>query len=122
MSVFLIFLLILLIGILYLKSENRNMTYVISDIDDKMYMVRNEYDKQQAANLLGIINKNINDVTTYMYNNKSESYNKYRPYILRLETRLSNIIIRESSENSQYTSYTVNKGEHIIFCIRSKFL
>jgi predicted metal-dependent hydrolase len=34
----------------------------------------------------------------------------------------NNIIIRESSEKSQYTSYTVNKGEQIIFCIRSKLI
>ena len=122
MSIFLIFLLILLIGILYLKSENMNMIYVMSDVDGKMYMVRNVNDKHQASNLLGNINKNIHDITDYMYNNKHESYNKYKPYILRLKTRINNIIIRESSENSQYTSYTVNKGEQIIFCIRSKLI
>ena len=99
-----------------------NMIYVMSDVDGKMYMVRNVNDKHQASNLLGNINKNIHDITDYMYNNKHESYNKYKPYILRLKTRINNIIIRESSENSQYTSYTVNKGEQIIFCIRSKLI
>ena len=127
MTTFLIVILLLvLIFILYFRSENRNMTYVISDIDNKMYMVRNKNDKQQASNLLATINKNIKSISDYMYNNlnvtKNDNYSKFKPYILRLKTGINNIIIRESSENSQYTSYTVNKGEQIIFCIRSKLI
>lgn len=127
MLLFLIFiLLIILIIILYYKSDNRNMVYVMSDIDNKLYMVRDKNDKHQASNLLGIINQNINNISEYMYNNlnngKKDKYKKYKPYILRLKTGIKNIIIRESNENSVYTSYTVNKGEQIIFCIRSKLI
>ena len=29
-------------------------------------------------------------------------------------------IVLESSEDSVYTSYSVNKGEEIVFCLRSR--
>ena len=98
----------------------------MSDIDNNMYMVRDKNDSQQAANLLGRINNNIHNISDYMYNkvnnDKNKRYDKYKPYILRLKTGIHDIIIRESAENSQYTSYTVNKGEQIIFCLRSKLI
>ena len=37
------------------------MVYVMSYVDNKLYMVRNNDDKQYASNLLGNINKNINE-------------------------------------------------------------
>lgn len=115
---------LLLLFIIYLKSPNKNMTYVVSDIDNKKYMVREKNDKQQAANLLGTINKNIIEISEHMYSemDTNKNYNIYKPYILRLKNGINGIIIRESSEKSQYTSYTVNKGEEIIFCIRSKII
>lgn len=130
MSLFVIFVILLIfIIILYLRTDDRNMIYAISDIDNKLYMVRNTDDKQHAVNLLGNINKNINDISEYMNynlnnpnNNKKEIYNEFKPYILRLKNRIKDIIIKESSEKSLYTSYTVNKGEQIIFCIRSKLI
>lgn len=123
MSLLVLFLiLIVLISILYTKYENdKNMVYIVSDVDNRMYMVRNTYDKQRASNVLAIVNKNICYLAKYMYNNKNE-YKEYEEYITRLKDRTDDIIIRESSENSQYTSYTMNKGEQIIFCIRSKLI
>lgn len=130
MKLYVIFIILLVfIVILYLRAGDRNMIYVISDVDNKLYMVRNNNDKQQAANLLGTINKNINNISEYMYNNldntnnsKKQLYNEFKPYILRLKYGIEGIIIKESSEDSKYTSYTINKGEQIIFCIRSKLV
>src|SRR5438445_471854 len=44
----------------------------------------------------------------------------YNIYIEQLKERMSNVIISESSENNGYTSYSINKGEQIVFCLRSK--
>jgi hypothetical protein len=105
------------------------MTYVISDIDNKQYMVRDQKDKKQAANILARLKENIHGITKYM-NAKLEDpkvantprYKEFKPYILQLKEKIKDVVIKESSSNTVYTSYTVNKGEQIIFCIRSKSL
>jgi hypothetical protein len=105
------------------------MTYVRSDIDNQLYMVRNQKDKQKAANLLARLKKNIYDITDYMYSKIQDAktaslprYQEFKPYIIQLKNKIKNVVVMESSSNSVYTSYTVNKGEQIIFCIRSKSL
>jgi predicted metal-dependent hydrolase len=37
-----------------------------------------------------------------------------------IQKRLPKSIIKESSANSEYTSYSINKGEELVFCLRSK--
>ena len=49
-----------------------------------------------------------------------EEYSEYREYIEQLVRKIGDININESSEDSMYTSYSVNKGEQIVFCLRSK--
>jgi hypothetical protein len=103
------------------------MTYVNSDVDNNVYMVRNQKDKKLAANFLARLRANIYAITDYL-NNKIENkefanlqrYQEFRPYIIQLKEKIKNVIIRESASDSTYTSYTINKGEQIIFCIRSK--
>lgn len=120
-------LLITLLLILYNNIQNKGMTYVKSDIDNNMYMVRDVKDKKKAANLLALVKKNIYAITNYM-NNKLDNpklaskkrYIEFKPYIKQLYEKIQNVVIKESSSNSIHTSYTVNKGEQIIFCIRSK--
>jgi predicted metal-dependent hydrolase len=94
------------------------MTYVRSDVDGEYYLVRDVRDKHYAANLLARIKRNIYDVTDYVYQNK-EKYPNMIPYIEQLNSRIANVIIHESSINSKYTSYSVNKGEQLIFCVRT---
>jgi hypothetical protein len=124
-----IFLLIIVIivFIVCLNLWNHEMVYVVSDIDNETYMVRDKKDKKQASNILATIKKNIYKITDYMVekvNNKPTAeqprYIKFRPYIHQLESKIKNVIIKESSENSVYTSYSINKGEEIVFCIRTK--
>jgi hypothetical protein len=112
---------------MYYDVGKRDMVFVISDLDKDSYMVRNLKDKQQAANILARLKSNIYAITNYM-NKKLENpkfanlprYLEFKPYILQLKTKINGVTIKESSANTVYTSYTVNKGEQIIFCIRSK--
>ena len=120
--------LITIVCIIFYNKLNNEMIYVRSDIDNELYLVRNTKDKQKAANLLARINANIRAITIYM-NDKLENqkpltdrYAEFSPYILQLKDKIKNVIVKESASNSIYTSYTVNKGEQIIFCIRSKAL
>lgn len=124
-------LIIVLIVVVYFYNNSGDygwhagMVYVKSDIDGKSYLVRNNNDKMKAANILATVRNNIFAVTNYMNNgllNPDERYKKNKPYITQLNEKIQNVVIRESSDNSVYTSYTVNKGETIVFCIRSKLI
>lgn len=123
----LILTLITIMIIVYYDVGQRDMTYVRADFDNNMYMVRNEKDKMAAANFLAKLTSNIYAITNYMMKKIEDPktanlprYIEFKPYILQLNEKIKNVVIRESSANSVYTSYTVNKGEQIIFCIRSK--
>lgn len=118
----LIFLIILVatIIILYLLYQKyHNMTYVKSDIDDEFYLVRDVPDKISGANLLAQIKKNILIIDNHLTTNKS-NYSTHTAHIEQLHNRIANVIITESSSDSSYTSYSVNKGEQIVFCLRSR--
>ena len=110
---------ILVIIFLYLKREYNDITYVKSDIDDQLYLVRNLPDKQQSANLLATIKKNMFKLVNYLNENK-DKFKDFIPYIEQLNNNIKNVSLMESSENSIYTSYSVNKGEEIVFCLRSR--
>ena len=120
-SEFLIIIILIISIILFLNSGPNDVVYVKSDIDDKLYMVRDIEDKQQAANLLARIKQNIDQITKYL-NNNIKNYPKYKKYIKQLDRNIKLVIINESDPYSTYTSYTVNKGEELVFCIRSKYV
>lgn len=99
------------------------MTYVKSNIDSQYYLVRNEPDKQEASNTLAKIRQNILFLADDMYENRNKPENiEYEPYITRLYERVRDIVIVESTKDSKYTSYSINKGEQIVFCLRKKVL
>ena len=52
---------------------------------------------------------------------KDDKDNKYYEYLRMIQKKLPNSVIKESSANSEYTSYSINKGEELVFCLRSKY-
>lgn len=115
-----ILIMIILIILLYLvKKERENMIYVKSDIDGEEYLVRDEEDKKHAANMLSRMKQNLYKLTDYLYENR-EKYKDKKQYIERLNKKMRKIVIIESTKDSIYTSYSINKGEQIVFCIRSR--
>ena len=100
------------------KSE---VTYIESYLDKKNYLVRNEKDKYEAANLLANIMNRIHKLRNYLIEN-IDSYNEFKPYINRLKNNLKpgHTQVYETEPGSEYTSYSVNKGEELVFCLRSK--
>jgi len=116
-----IIMIIFIFVVFYFKYSKKNMTYVKSDIDNQYYLVRNVSDKQQASNTLAKLKQNILYLSDYIYQHINDDSNKdYKEYIERLHDRAKNIVIIESTEDSIYTSYSVNKGEEIVFCLRSR--
>ncbi len=115
-----IFFIIIIIAYFFFKPNIKNVIYVKSDIDDELYLVRDLPDKKQAANILARIKQNINSINLFLYNNKKTKYKEYEPYIDQLHERIQNVIIMENDGDYKYTSYSVNKGEQLIFCLRSR--
>ncbi len=111
----LILIILILSVFLHYESKYAELTYVTSTIDKKQYLVRNREDRQEAANLLAIITDNLSRIVEYLAKN-----NKSDPKVKRLIRNYRPNKISESLPNTNYTSYSVNKGEKIVFCIRSK--
>lgn len=101
--------------------SNDNRMYVRSTLDGKKYMVRNEPDGSSlnASNMLAKINLNFIKLITYLEKNKKD-YDGYTEYIDRLIINKNNFILSENTKGSESTSYSINKGEELVFCIRSK--
>jgi hypothetical protein len=114
-------ILIIVVCIIYYQSSTHDMVYIESDIDGKKYLVRDLPDKKVAVNILAKIKTNIHKLANLLYNNKN-NHKDYKEYINKLYNGIQNSVIEESAENAVYTSYSVNKGEEIVFCLRSKLL
>ena len=122
-SLFIIFLISVLIIFKYLFY---NQVCYVKTFDNQKFLVRNLSDKQQAADMLFTIRKQLllltNTIVSEMENNKDHKYaDKYYGYCKTVQNRLPHSVIKESSHKSHYTSYTTNKGEEIVFCLRSKY-
>ena len=115
------FILLLIITILYTYLENKSLEvqYFRSTIDGKEYLVRRGNNMLEAANMLANLNIKMTLLINSLYENK-EKYPDYREAIKRLKQNYNGDAISESSESNQYTSYTINKGEKMVFCLRSK--
>jgi predicted metal-dependent hydrolase len=90
-------------------------------LDNKDYWVRNVTDKSIAANTLATIKINIEKLVAYFKENRS-LFKKDTEYIKNLIDRTKEINIMETPADEKHTSYTINKGEKIVLCLRSKFL
>jgi predicted metal-dependent hydrolase len=95
------------------------MTYVKSNLDDKFYLVRNSDDQQEAVNTLAKIYQNIIELSDKLEKEK-DKYKDFKEYIELLHSKAKDIVLVESTQDSKYTSYSVNKGEQIVFCLRTK--
>ena len=104
-----------LLGYSHYEHLSQDITFCKSDIDNKEYLVRNMEDKTEAANLLSKIRIKLDKLTHIM----KEKYPNDES-VVRLNKRFNSENISESGKGSQYTSYSVNKGEKIVFCIRQK--
>jgi len=100
---------------LYIDTKNSNLIFEKAELDGNMYLVRNVDDKAKAANLLAAIRQKLDRIIDYLVKKYPEKDN-----VARLKTKFRAENIEESEAGSKYTSYSVNKGEKIVFCIRSK--
>jgi hypothetical protein len=104
-----------LLGYTHLEHLSNEVIYVKSSVDNNEYLVRNLKDKDEAANILARIRIKLEKICSIMKTKYPTDES-----ILRMNERFNSDNISESGKSNQYTSYSVNKGEKIVFCIRQK--
>lgn len=109
---------LLLIVLIYIYN-NRNMVKLRGD-DGIFYYVRKNADNIVALKTLILLRRKLIELIDYVHHKTQQSNHMYKDYIQRIKNRLPHVQIRETPANSNYTSYSVNKGEELNMCIRSK--
>ena len=94
----------------YNKIEN-----ITSKIDNRDYEVQIKEDSQEAADLIAKIREKLMTLVDHLKNSYPSDAR-----ILRLEKNFNPDNMKEGIDNPKYTSYSVNKGEQIILCLRTK--
>lgn len=86
----------------------------------KGYYVQDRADKQRAADTIREMVNRLNRLILELHDRRDSFDKEHRGYVETLYDQMDHIVFRESDEGSETTSYSVNKGEEIVFCIRSK--
>jgi len=113
----LIIIIVTLIGIYYIYNyyANYGLITVKSKIDNKEYVVQIKEDGQEAANLIAKIREKL--ITLMEHLEKSFGINDNRVRLLKKNFRPDRL--KEGIDTPGYTSYSVNKGEQIVLCLRN---
>ena len=109
------FTLFLLFLIFLMKSElvGNDVHYVISNFDNQKYLVRQMDDDEDAADMLAKIKASLMKLVQHL----REKYGD-QPRVQQLIGRFNPHNIVENDGNGKYTSYSVNKGEKMVLCLR----
>jgi predicted metal-dependent hydrolase len=109
---------ILAIGIIYMmfyvREQFSEVELIKSKKDGRSYLVKNLPDAQRAADLLADINEKLQQLINHMV--------KMDPHdsdVERLKHNYNPDALSEGTDESEYTSYSINK-QAIVFCLRSR--
>jgi hypothetical protein len=106
----------ILLGINFIEYD---VSYVNSSVDGSVHLVRNLPDRGKAANLIAELKRRFKKLVNFLLNKfKKDKINQKK--VNRLKKKFNPDNIQESSPHSKYTSFSVNKGEELHFCIRPK--
>jgi len=127
---FFVIIVLVVIFYMYFESQSYDVLPVKSTIDNQEYIVRNLPDKEEAANLLATIRAKMIELVNYLdkinsedleiYLRENDSVEDVQKSIKLLKKRFQPDNLSESTPNDKYTSYSVNKGEKLVFCLRSR--
>ena len=114
-SFFDIFVLVLMVIFLfvYIRNQYGEVEFVRSNVDGRRYLVRKLRDSQQAADMLGELNKRLCALIKHLRAKYPD-----HPGIKRLQDNFYPDNVSEGGIEHGYTSYSVNKSEKIVMCIR----
>ena len=116
------FLILISITIFYVYLENKATDVTYINKGGIEFLVRNLDDKEQAAKLLSDICSRLTKLVDHLYKDRDnkEYSSEVKSGIKRMKKNYNAHAVVESSPGNKYTSYSINKGEKIVFCLRSK--
>jgi hypothetical protein len=104
----------------YLGTLSRSeAVYVKSNLNNREYLVQNLENKEEATYMLSVVHQRIFILKDFLKENM-DKYPEYKQYISQFCDRIKNLKLNENAPDGNYTSYTVNKGDEIALCLRSK--
>jgi hypothetical protein len=114
----LIIILIVILGIYYIYNYyiNEGLIKVKSDIDNTEYIVQIKEDAKEAADLIATIKSKLNILLEHL----EKTYGNSDERIIMLKNNYRPEKLSEGVDTPGYTSYSVNKGEQIVLCLRNK--
>ncbi len=100
---------------------NRNNIIYVESSSGSKFLVHKDAKKKEKADLLGQIVEKMYKLKNYFVKN-IDNFPEYKSYIDQLDQNFneSKTIIYETDPESELTSYSVNKGEELSFCLKSK--
>ena len=106
---------------IFIFINKTSLKYVESSMTGVKYLVKNDKLKENTANLLEKVILNMYKLRNHLVKN-IEKFPNMKQYINQLENNFnkSRTTIYENSKESDLTSYSVNKGEEIVFCLKSR--
>jgi predicted metal-dependent hydrolase len=120
------FFILICITIFYVYLENKAVDVTYVKTHNVEFLVRNLPDKEEAALLLSKIRERLLQIVEHttrkkkLENKDKDKDKEHIDALKRLKKNYKPNNITESSPGNKYTSYSINKGEKIVFCLRSK--
>lgn len=99
----------------YIQRWYFEVSYVKSSVDGNKYICQNREDKQTAADMLARLNRKIKTLLAHLKENHGE-----KEGLVQLLENYDENNISEGTGDSNFTSYSVNKGEKIVLCLRQR--
>ena len=111
---FIITLAIIFIYIIYQYHYYSKIEKIVSTVDNRNYEVQIKDDAQEAANLIAQIREKLVILVQHLIKSfPSEDRTA------QLKTNFKPDNIKEGIDDPNYTSYSINKGEQIVLCLRT---
>jgi len=106
---------------IFLFYNKKNVVLITGQDNFTKYLVYDDEKKKDSALLLEKVTENMFKLKNYLYSNK-DNFPEFKDYIKQLHRNLNKdrTLIYENDPKSDLTSFSVNKGEEIAFCLKSK--
>ncbi len=102
------------IYLLYYYHYYSKIETIVSTVDNKEYEVQIKEDAQEAADLIAQIRQKLVLIVDHLVKSYPDEDRSQR---MKSNFRPDNI--KEGIDDPKYTSYSINKGEKIVLCLRT---
>jgi len=105
---------IIFIYLLYQYHYYSKIEKIVSKIDNRDYEVQIKEDAQEAADLIAKIREKLEIIVKHLIKTYANE-----PRTIRMKQNFNPNNIKEGIDDPNYTSYSINKGEKIVLCLRT---